>query len=71
MYDFTHKRVHTHRYAQTSKLLGWLCQMLGPFSVTNLFSKGLENIQKCEACLLPVTVVGPQANSITPQMSHL
>lgn len=74
MYDSTHKcaytHVCTHMHVHT-ELLALLCQMLGLFSVTNLFSKEPENVPRCAACLLPVTAMRPRANLITSQMSHL
>ena len=68
-----HTSVHTHTCACTHmhELLALLCQMLGLFSVTHLFSKEPENVQRCAACLLPVTAMRPRANLITPQMSLL
>lgn len=39
--------------------------------MTHLFSKEPENVQRCAACLLPVTAMRPRANLITPQMSVL
>lgn len=68
-----HISVHIHTCACTHmhELLALLCQMLGLFSVTHLFSKEPENVQRCAACLLPVTAMRPRANLITPQMSLL
>lgn len=74
MYDSTHKCAYTHMCTHMhvhTELLALLCQMLGLFSVTNLFSKEPENVPRCAACLLPVTAMRPRANLITSQMSHL